>query len=104
MLAAGAGTVRFAGTVSGRGTVSIQHPDGIITTYEPLRPTVHRGDTVARGEQIGTLEAGHAGCVGTCLHWGARRGSGHDAVYLDPLGLLGAVRVRLKPLQSGDRR
>ncbi len=79
--------------------VSILHPDGIITTYEPVTPTVRRGDHVARGQTVGTLEAGHESCPGmTCLHWGARRGAGHSADYLDPLGLLGAVRVRLKPL------
>ncbi|GAB05690.1 peptidoglycan DD-metalloendopeptidase family protein [Gordonia amarae] len=99
VVASAAGTVRHAGEVAGRPVVSILHPDGIITTYEPVTPTVRRGDHVARGQTVGTLEAGHESCPGmTCLHWGARRGAGHSADYLDPLGLLGAVRVRLKPL------
>ena len=101
VLAAGDGVVRFAGEVGGKSTVSIQHPDGLITTYEPVRPTVRRGDRVSRGTAIGTALAGHPGCPATaCLHWGARRGAGRTADYVDPLGLLGAVRVRLKPLDG----
>ncbi|MFT4127612.1 MAG: M23 family metallopeptidase [Gordonia sp. (in: high G+C Gram-positive bacteria)] len=107
--AAGDGVVRFVGVVAGTATVSISHDDGIITTYEPVRGSVHRADRVRRGTIIGTVDAGHAGCPASggrggpgapsaCLHWGARRGAGHDARYLDPLALLGAVRVRLKPV------
>ncbi|WP_442902686.1 M23 family metallopeptidase [Gordonia sp. HS-NH1] len=97
--AAGAGRVRFAGTVAGRPLVSVSHPDGVITTYEPVEAGVDAGDHVSRGEIIGTVIGGHPGCpVLVCLHWGARRGSGRGADYLDPLGLLGAVRVRLKPI------
>ncbi|WP_406567069.1 M23 family metallopeptidase [Gordonia metallireducens] len=99
--AAGAGRVRFAGRVAGRPVVSVQHPDGLITTYEPVEATVDEGAHVYRGEPIGTLVAGHRhpGCpTPACLHWGARRGAGREAEYLNPLGLLGAVRVRLKPL------
>jgi murein DD-endopeptidase MepM/ murein hydrolase activator NlpD len=92
--AAGAGEVVFAGPVAGRSVVSIQHPGGLRTTYEPLTPVVRRGDQVAAGDPIGTLEAGHPGCpAAACLHWGLRR----EAEYLDPLLLLG-FRVRLLPL------
>lgn len=103
VLSAGPGTVRFAGVVAGRPTVSIAHPDGTITTYEPVTASVRTRTVVARGDQIGVVQAGHPGCRATaCLHWGARRGSGHQAVYLDPLSLLGAVHMRLKPLQPHD--
>nr|WP_116076396.1 M23 family metallopeptidase [Asanoa ferruginea] len=92
--AAGLGEVVFAGPVAGRSVVSIQHPGGLRTTYEPLTPVVRRGDQVAAGDPIGTLDAGHPGCpAAACLHWGLRR----DAEYLDPLLLLG-FRVRLLPL------
>nr|WP_246273760.1 M23 family metallopeptidase [Phytohabitans houttuyneae] len=93
--AAGAGTVHFAGRVAGRGVVSVNHPNGLRTTYEPLEPTVTAGQAVAAGDEIGTLAAGHAGCAAqACLHWGLRRGE----EYLDPLALLGLGRVRLLPL------
>ncbi|MGQ0773279.1 MAG: M23 family metallopeptidase [Pseudonocardiales bacterium] len=97
VLAAGAGTVVFAGQVAGRGVVSVDHPGGLRTTYEPVSPTVAAGDLVARGQQIGTLAPGHPDCAAVaCLHWGARRG----ADYLDPLRLLGLGRVRLLPWEG----
>lgn len=100
VLAAGGGVVVFAGMVAGRPVVSIDHPDGLRTTYEPVAPSVAAGQPVARGSPIGTLSTGHAGCpVAACLHWGLRRGE----VYLDPMGLLRPVRVRLLPLGPPDR-
>ena len=94
--AAGAGTIVFAGQVAGRGVVSVAHPGGLRTTYEPVVVQARRpGDAVAAGEALGTLAAGHPGCPSVaCLHWGLRRG----ADYLDPLTLLGLGRVRLLPL------
>jgi murein DD-endopeptidase MepM/ murein hydrolase activator NlpD len=106
VLAAGTGTVIFAGTVAGRGVVSVEHSPGdprggLRTTYEPVSPTVTAGQQVRVGEQIGTVQAGHAGCtVAVCLHWGAYRGPGHDErSYLDPLRLLAWPRVRLLPVE-----
>jgi murein DD-endopeptidase MepM/ murein hydrolase activator NlpD len=93
--AAGAGVVRFAGPVAGRGVVVLQHPDGIRTEYEPVRPAtgVAPGRPVARGQPIGAVDGTHHQCrPGRCLHWGAKRGE----VYLDPLTLLrplGPVRL-----------
>lgn len=92
--AADAGVVGYAGLLAGRPVVSIEHADGLRTTYEPVRPTVEAGRHVTAGQPIGVLEPGHPGCPApACLHWGARR----DADYLDPLTLLGGVEVRLLP-------
>ncbi len=97
VVAAGPGTVLFAGVVAGRGVVSVAHPGGLRSTYEPVAAAVAPGDAVDAGTPIGTLTAGHPGCpAAACLHWGLRRG---DA-YLDPLALLGRGRVRLLPLAS----
>ncbi|GIJ45799.1 peptidase [Virgisporangium aliadipatigenens] len=94
--AAGAGTVTFAGNVAGVGVVSVEHPGGLRTTYQPLVVTVVAGQAVEAGAPLGTLLAGHEGCpVEACLHWGLRRGD----VYLDPLALFGTARVRLLPLR-----
>jgi len=94
VVAAGAGIVVFAGMVAGRPVVSIAHPGGLRTTYEPVVPAVRAGVPVARGSPIGALAAGHPGCpVAACLHWGARHAEG----YLDPLLLLHPPRVRLLP-------
>lgn len=95
VLAAGDGVVVFAGMVAGRPVVSVDHAGGLRTTYEPVRPSVGAGRTVARGEPLGVLDPGHDGCpVTACLHWGARRGED----YLDPLSLLRPPRLRLLPL------
>jgi len=97
---AGAGVVAYAGSVAGRGVVSIDHPNGLRTTYEPLTPQVRAGQVVAAGAPLGSLDAGHPGCrAAACLHWGLRDGK----VYLDPLSLLGLGQVRLLPLEVGDR-
>jgi murein DD-endopeptidase MepM/ murein hydrolase activator NlpD len=96
VLAAGDGVVVFAGMVAGRPVVSIDHPGGLRTTYEPVAPSVAAGQSVARGSPIGTLAIGHAGCpVQACLHWGLRRGE----TYLDPVSLLNPPRIRLLPLE-----
>jgi len=97
--AAAAGTVVFAGDLAGRSLVSIAHPGGLRTTYEPVRPTVRPGQLVDAGAVIGELLTGHAGCsTAACLHWGAMWGAASQADYVDPLGLLASTEVRLKPL------
>lgn len=102
VFAAGAGTVVFAGPVAGRGVVSVDHPGGLRTTYEPVSPTVTAGDRVARGEPLGTVQLGHPGCVvAACLHWGVLRGPEHDREYLDPLRLVVTAQVRLLPIGIG---
>ncbi|MCK6210681.1 M23 family metallopeptidase [Georgenia sp. EYE_87] len=95
--AAADGVVVFAGTVVDRPVVSIEHPDGIRTTYEPVRPLVRAGQQVAAGETIGHLDGLHCLVLppGACLHLGARTG---PETYVDPLRLLGAdVVIRLLP-------
>jgi murein DD-endopeptidase MepM/ murein hydrolase activator NlpD len=95
VLAAGDGVVAFAGAVAGRPVVSIDHPGGLRTTYEPVDPTVGAGQAVARGSPIGVLGPGHEGCPAeACLHWGLRRGE----TYLDPMLLLRLPEVRLLPM------
>jgi hypothetical protein len=96
VVAARGGMVVFAGPVGGRDLVSVQHDDGLRTTYEPLQPMVRAGAVVLPGEVIGLLQPGHAGCAApACLHWGVRR---DRADYLDPLVLLRPLRVRLLPV------
>src|SRR5699024_8507865 len=105
-----AGAVAFAGHVAGRPVLSIDHSDGLRTTYEPVRATVEQGDPVRSGQAVGYLLAGHPGCPApACLHWGARLASGGptggDDAYVDPLDLLGAHArpIAVKPLRPGDR-
>jgi murein DD-endopeptidase MepM/ murein hydrolase activator NlpD len=100
--AAGPGTVVFAGELAGRPVVSIAHPGGLRTSYEPLRPSVRMGELVDQGAVIGELLAGHPDCAAAaCLHWGAMWGPASSADYVDPLGLLATTPIRLKPVDDG---
>jgi murein DD-endopeptidase MepM/ murein hydrolase activator NlpD len=97
--AAGPGTVVFAGVLAGRPVVSVAHPGGLRTSYEPVVASVRPGQLVAEGTALGQLVAGHEGCpAAACLHWGAMWGRAADADYVDPLGLLATTPIRLKPL------
>lgn len=97
--AAGAGTVVFAGLLAGRPVVSLAHPGGLHTSYEPVRAAVRVGQPVTAATVIGELVPGHAGCpAAACLHWGAMWGPASGASYVDPLGLLKSTPIRLKPL------
>src|SRR4051812_5150364 len=64
--AAGPGTVVFAGEVAGRPVVSVAHPGGLRTSYEPVLAAVRPGQLVASGAVLGELAAGHQGS-GACL-------------------------------------
>ena len=97
--AAGPASVVFAGILAGRPVVSLAHPGGLHTSYEPVRALVRVGQTVDANTPLGRLQAGHPGCPApACLHWGAMWGPASRADYVDPLGLLASTRVRLKPL------
>src|SRR3954468_8318580 len=96
--AAGPGRVHFAGRIGRMWVVSVLHPDGLLTTYEPVRPLVRRGAWVRRGQPIGLLLRSGSHCGSPCLHWGLRRGP----ASLDPLALVGEARVRLLPLYPPD--
>jgi murein DD-endopeptidase MepM/ murein hydrolase activator NlpD len=97
VLTAGPGMVLYAGRMVDRDVVSIEHPGGLRTTYEPVSAAVTVGEQVTQGQRIGNLQPGHPECAApvpkACLHWGARR----RLHYLDPMRLLGHGRVRLLP-------
>lgn len=97
VLATGTGVIAFAGRVARVPVVSVQHPDGLRTTYLPVASRRHVGEVVTRGEQIGRLVLTGSHCAPqACLHWGLKRGSD----YLDPLALLRLNPVRLLPLDQ----
>jgi murein DD-endopeptidase MepM/ murein hydrolase activator NlpD len=99
VLATGDGLVLYAGPLADRSLVSVEHPGGLRTTYEPVQPVVRVGQSVRRGEPIGYLLPGHPGCPAgrVCLHWGAHR----DRRYLDPLRLVEVGQIRLLPWPDG---
>jgi murein DD-endopeptidase MepM/ murein hydrolase activator NlpD len=85
VVASNAGVVTFAGLVATELFVSIDHADGIRTTYSFLTSvSVKKGDVVARGQPIAMSGPGHAGSTQPHLHFGARIGE----TYIDPEPLL----------------
>lgn len=106
VVASAAGTVAFAGQVGGDLFVSIDHADGIRTTYSFLDAVLVRaGQTVAQRDVIARSGVGHAGSADAHLHFGMRRGT----TYLDPEPyLVAGFRndysdfVRLVPVPAGE--
>ncbi|HIW96248.1 MAG TPA: M23 family metallopeptidase [Candidatus Corynebacterium gallistercoris] len=90
------GVIAFSGMVAGTPVVSVQHASGLRTTYEPVVAEVRAGDSVRRGQRIGiladTTTLSETARKSPGLSWGARLPNGH---YVDPMTLLGPVRVRL---------
>lgn len=95
ILAAEDGVVAFVGVIVGVPVISIDHADGIRTTYQPVFPTVAVGDAVHEGQPIGRMAPPNGDHDG--LHWGAK--TGPDS-YINPLSLLEAPTIRLKPVDG----
>ncbi|MFE5495060.1 M23 family metallopeptidase [Streptomyces virginiae] len=90
--AVASGRVHHAGPVAGRGVLSLALPNGLRTTYEPVRPLVTEGEEVSAGQVVAVLTEG-SHCPEPCLHWGLLSGE----VYLNPLALLARPTPRLLP-------
>ncbi|MGR2751507.1 murein hydrolase activator EnvC family protein [Agromyces arachidis] len=94
--AAAGGTIAFAGPVAGRGVLSIDHGDGVVSAIEPVAASVAVGDRVAAGEPVATVdEGGH--CASRCVHFGVRV----HGEYVSPLLFLGGLpRAVLLPIRG----
>jgi murein DD-endopeptidase MepM/ murein hydrolase activator NlpD len=79
------GVVYFAGVVVDRPVLSIQHADGLVSSYEPVESDLPPGTPVRRGEAVGRLLPGH--CASACLHFGVRL----YGQYVSPLNYLGGI-------------
>ena len=85
VVAANDGSVAFAGQVGGLLFVSIDHADGLRTTYSYLSAVlVKKGQAVVRGQTVALSGAGDPGGTQPDLHFGVRRGD----TYLDPEPIL----------------
>jgi murein DD-endopeptidase MepM/ murein hydrolase activator NlpD len=99
VMAPAPGRVAFAGMVAGRGVMTLEHADGVLTSYEPVRALLPSGTSVGRGQPVAELTAGPGHCEpATCLHWGARRPHGTSLEYFDPLTLLQPFRPPPPPV------
>lgn len=80
------GVIAFSGQVAGRGVVTIDHGDGLVTTLEPVVSELEPGAAVARGDDVGDVARGGHAAPGA-LHFGVRL----LGEYVNPLLLLGGV-------------
>jgi murein DD-endopeptidase MepM/ murein hydrolase activator NlpD len=99
VLGTAAGVVTFAGPVGGRLFLTIDHGDGLESTYSWLSSLlVRKGDPVVAGQPVATTGWGHPAAAVPHLHLGVKL---HDA-YVDPLAYLEPVSVdaliRLAPV------
>jgi len=93
------GTITFAGWVAGSMFMTIDHGDGVKTTYSWLSGfAVSKGAAVHRGEVVAYTGHGHPEVPTPHLHFGVRV----NGVYVDPLlyleGLDLVSLIRLAPL------
>ena len=90
------GVVAFAGTVVDRPLLTIDHGNGLVTTFEPVTSTLTPGSPVHRGDVVAHLAAGGHAPPGS-LHLGVR----WNGVYVNPMLLFGDVpRAVLLPCGS----
>ena len=89
------GTVSFVGVVVDRPVITIDHGNGLRSSFEPVESGLVEGAHVARGESLGHILPGHCGAQ-PCVHWGVRRGED----YVNPLALVTDLRpsILLPPL------
>lgn len=90
ILAPADGRVSHVGTVVDRATITIDHGDGLRSSFEPVESDLKKGDRVRKGQVIGVL-SGRNHCLTTvraCVHWGVRL----DDDYVHPLPFVGAQR------------
>jgi murein DD-endopeptidase MepM/ murein hydrolase activator NlpD len=92
-----AGTVSFVGVVVDRPVITIDHGNGLRSSFEPVESGLLPGAAVAEGDTLGWSRPGHCGPL-PCIHWGVRRGG----EYLNPLAFVMDLRPSvLLPLEPG---
>lgn len=96
VLAPAEGQVIFAGTVVDRQVITLKHPDGRISSFEPVTDPLPVGTTVTAGTPIARLDSLVQHChQSSCIHWGVREPAQEHPTaskgldYINPLLLLG---------------
>ena len=89
VLAPAPGIVLFVGIVVDRGVISIDHGNGVTSSYEPVTGVITAGQRVHGGDTIGHVSGLHVAPSGACacLHMGTRI----NREYVSPLAFLSAI-------------
>ncbi|ODT41561.1 MAG: peptidase M23 [Microbacterium sp. SCN 70-200] len=80
------GVVAFAGSVAGRGVITVDHGDGLVSTFEPVVPGLAIGTVVDAGAVVGTVASG-GHTPADAVHFGVRE----YGEYINPMLLLGGI-------------
>jgi murein DD-endopeptidase MepM/ murein hydrolase activator NlpD len=100
VLSPAAGRVVFVGFVVDRPVVTVDHGDGLVSSFEPVTAEVVPGERVPEGGRIGAL-GDESHCPVRCLHWGVRL----DGRYVNPLNYVSDRRPSvLLPFEYGAHR
>ena len=100
VMAPAAGRVTFAGPVGGKLFLTIDHGQGLQSTYSWLDSLlVRKGQDVEPGVPVALTGWGHSGALVPHLHFAVKL----DGAYVDPLAYLGPLSVsgfiQLAPLE-----
>lgn len=74
------GVVVFVGTVVDRPVLTIDHGDGLVSSFEPVTASVSEGDSLEAGQEVGRIST-EPHCPTLCVHWGVRE----NGEYVNPL-------------------
>jgi murein DD-endopeptidase MepM/ murein hydrolase activator NlpD len=88
VLSPAGGTVAFAGWVVDRPVLTIDHGNGLRSSFEPVDSGLAQGAAIAAGEAVGRIASTPLHCPEGCLHWGVR----DMGDYVDPLRLVADTR------------
>jgi murein DD-endopeptidase MepM/ murein hydrolase activator NlpD len=77
------GVVVFVGTVVDRPVLTIDHGDGLLSSFEPVSASVTKGQSVRAGQEVGRISS-EPHCPSLCVHWGVRE----HGEYVNPLPLV----------------
>jgi len=96
------GEISYAGKLVNRSLVAIRHGASLISEVEPVCTSLKVGDSVAAGQQIGSVcqpDSSYSHCQNVrCLHFSLRS----NGKYLSPLAFIGGLNPsRLFPYALG---
>ncbi|MCU1404413.1 MAG: family metallopeptidase [Glaciihabitans sp.] len=94
------GVVHFSGNIFGRGVLSIEHNNGLLSSYEPVISSLVKGEPVHRGQVVAEVAPPTTHCDVGCLHFGVRL----DGEYVSPMNFFGLIpRSILLPSRQQPR-